>query len=63
VVTALWTLATVLRLERVRVPARDWQVLLGDLTTWLSLLVPPFAFALMLAGIAWVADAYRRTRE
>ena len=63
IVSLLWTLATALRVERLRLPEQGWQVLLTDPAFWLSVLVPPVALALMLAGIVWVASTYRRTRE
>jgi hypothetical protein len=49
--SALWAVATVLRLYRVWVPAVGWQKAVEGPRLWVSLILPPLMFAAVLAAI------------
>jgi hypothetical protein len=60
VVTALWTAATVLRIDRIWVPGLGWPAVLAHPFTWVSLLLPPAVFGGMLfAAARYLARADR----
>lgn len=63
IVTALWTIATVLRMQRAWVPGHSWPVVLSDPFAWISLLLPPLVFALVLIGMSRVADGHGQARR
>ncbi len=52
VVTGLWTVATLLRVERVWVPRIGWWSIIHGPWLWVSLGVPPFLFAAIIAVMA-----------
>lgn len=52
IVSSLWTLATCLRIERTW---NSWSAVLGSAFAWVSLVLPPLVFALLLIGISRVA--------
>jgi len=51
VMTGLWTLATILRVNRVWVPLEGWQSVVEGPWIWISLILPPAMFAVILAAI------------
>jgi hypothetical protein len=51
ITTGLWTVATVLRVQRVWVPIMGWHAVLGSVYTWVSLFLPPWMFAIILLSI------------
>jgi len=53
IVTALWTVATWLRVNRVWLPVMDWPEIWSSGFTWLSLLLPPAAFGAILFAVGW----------
>jgi hypothetical protein len=55
IVSGLWTVATCLRIQRAW---GGWPAVLGSPFTWISLLLPPLVFAIVLIAMNWVA---RRT--
>jgi hypothetical protein len=57
IVTALWTIATVTRMQRIWVPMMGWPAVLGNLYTWASLLLPPWMFAIILLAVKRLAMA------
>jgi hypothetical protein len=61
IVTALWTVATVLRIHRVWVPEMGWSTVLASVYTWISLLLPPWMFAIVLLGVTRLAAARQRS--
>lgn len=61
VVTALWTAATLLRVDRVWVPGTGWEHVLHGSWLWLSLGSPPLLFALVLAYVHQVIRFRRRS--
>ncbi len=60
VVTALWTAATLLRIDRVWVPRAGWDRVLHGSWLWLSLGVPPIIFALFLGYVRQAIGLRRR---
>jgi hypothetical protein len=50
-VSGLWSAATFLRVERVWVPITGWDEVLEGPWLWLSLLIPPVMFAVILLSI------------
>jgi hypothetical protein len=56
IVSVLWTVATCLRMQRTW---GGWPFVLGDPYTWVSLLLPPAVFALLLIGISRIAQRPR----
>jgi hypothetical protein len=59
VVSGLWTVATALRIESVWVPGAGWAAVLNSGFTWISLLVPPLMFAVILGAMSRVAGRPR----
>ncbi len=55
IVSGIWTIATLLRMDRVWVPGRGWPAVLDDGVTWASLLAPPLTFAAVLLFVSVVA--------
>jgi hypothetical protein len=53
VVSGLWTIATCLRIQRTW---GGWPAAAGNPYTWVSLLLPPVIFALLLIGVSRVAQ-------
>jgi hypothetical protein len=51
VVSMLWTVATLLRINRVWVPMTGWEGVIEGPWMWMSLLGPPLIFALILVAI------------
>ena len=51
IVTILWTIATLLRIRRSAVAAQGWLTVIESPLTWVALTLPPFVFALILAGV------------
>ncbi len=51
VVSVIWTIATVLRMHRVWVPVLGWNGVLGSLYAWVTLLLPPWMFAIILLAV------------
>jgi len=60
VVTGLWTLATLLRVERVWVTVVDWRGVFAGHWIWISLLLPPTMFAVVLRAIYQLGKAPRK---
>jgi hypothetical protein len=60
VVTALWTAATLLRIERVWVPRAGWDHVLRQPWLWLSLSAPPLIFALLFIYVHHAIELRRR---
>jgi hypothetical protein len=60
VVTALWTTATVFRIDRVWVPRAGWDGVLHGSWLWLSLGVPPVIFALVVTYVCQVIRIRQR---
>jgi hypothetical protein len=58
-VSALWELATLLRIRRVWVPQVGWHRLIGGPWMWISFIVPPCLFALILGAIQNATDDRR----
>lgn len=54
VVSILWTVATILRMQRTWPPGRGWVATVSDAFTWISLLAPPLIFALVLFAMSRV---------
>jgi hypothetical protein len=50
-VSGLWTLATLPRVNRVWVPLIGWHDLIGGPWLWISLIIPPIMFGLILIVI------------
>lgn len=50
-VSGLWTVATLLRINRVWVPLVGWHRVIEGPWMWTSLIAPPLIFALILAAI------------
>jgi hypothetical protein len=61
IVTTLWTVASVLRIQRTWVPGTAWPVILGDVYTWVSLFLPPLLFAIILLAVKRIAAAGGRS--
>jgi hypothetical protein len=55
VVSALWTVATGLRILRVWVPQAGWPAVISSAVTWAGLLVPPLMFAIILIAMSRIA--------
>jgi hypothetical protein len=55
VVSGLWVVATWLRIQRFWVPGLGWSAVLDSTFTWVSLLIPPLVFAIVLAGMSRIA--------
>ena len=55
IVSGLWLVATFLRIQRVWVPGLGWPAVLNSTFTWISLLVPPPLFAIVLAAMSRIA--------
>jgi len=51
VVSGLWTAATVLRLYTAWVPFESWRFAVEGQWIWISLIIPPVMFAVILAAI------------
>jgi hypothetical protein len=60
IVSALWTIATGLRIDRTWVPIVGWPAVLSSAFTWTSLFIPPLMFAIILLAIKRIADAGNR---
>jgi hypothetical protein len=60
IVTALWTAATLLRIQRVWVPHASWDHLLHEPWLWLSLGAPPVIFALLFIYVQQAIELRRR---
>ena len=58
-VSGLWTAATILRIDRVWVPVFGWNGVLGNVYTWVSLLLPPWIFAVILLAVKRVESTGR----
>jgi len=56
IVSALWTVATLFRVSRVWVPVEGWQAIVGGPWLWLTLLLPPVMFGLIILAVRQVAD-------
>ena len=54
-VSTLWLIPTVIRMDRVWTGGHDWSAILARPITWYSLLVPPVAFAVLLAVVGMIA--------
>lgn len=63
VVTALWTAATVLRIDRAWVPRAGWDGVLQVPWLWLSLGAPPVIFALVFTYVCQVIRVRQRIVE
>jgi hypothetical protein len=50
-VSVLWTIATLLRIDRVWVPAVGWHRALGGPWLWITLIGPPLIFALIIGAV------------
>ena len=59
VVTGLWTVATILRMNRIWVPVLGWHGVFANVYTWISLLLPPLIFAVILLAVKRIAVADR----
>jgi len=55
IVSGLWIVATWLRIQRVWVPGLGWPALLDSPFTWISLLIPPLVFAIVLVAMSQIA--------
>jgi hypothetical protein len=55
VVTILWTISTVLRMQRVWVPIMGWHAVTGSVYTWVSLFLPPWMFAIVMLAMKRLA--------
>jgi hypothetical protein len=53
VMSALWMVATLLRIHRVWVPLVGWEGALAGPWMWISLILPPVMFAAILLAI-WI---------
>jgi hypothetical protein len=60
IVTGLWTVSTVLRMQRVWVPIMGWPAVAGSVYTWVSLFLPPWMFAIILLAMKRIAVARRQ---
>lgn len=60
IVTGLWTAATVLRMQRVWAPIMGWPTILASVYTWVSLLLPPWMFAIIMLAIKRVVMGRQR---
>jgi hypothetical protein len=58
-VTGLWTAATILRMNRVWVPVLGWHGVLENIYTWVSLLLPPWIFAVVLLAVKRIDSTNR----
>ena len=50
-VSGLWTVAALLRIDRVWVPLIGWHRIIGGLWIWISLVAPPLIFALVIGAV------------
>jgi hypothetical protein len=50
-VSALWIAATLLRIHRLWAPLEGWQSALDGPWIWISLILPPLMFAVILVGV------------
>ncbi len=57
VVSGLWTVATVLRIDSVWVSLVGWQNAVEDPFLWINLILPPSMFAVILAAIHQIKTA------
>lgn len=57
IVTGLWTVATLVRIHRHWVPVLGWPGVIGSVYTWVSLLLPPWMFAIILLAAKRLAPA------
>jgi hypothetical protein len=56
VVTVLWTISTVLRINRTWVPVMGWHAVIGSVYTWISLFLPPWMFAIVMLALKRLAS-------
>ena len=59
VVSALWTIATGIRVIRVWLPIEGWQGVFAGPWLWLELLLPPLMFGSIILAVRQVADNRR----
>src|SRR5271155_1572780 len=55
VVSVLWIAATLLRIHRVWVPLVGWQGALAGPWMWISLILPPLMFAVILVAVYYIS--------
>jgi hypothetical protein len=63
IVTVLWTTATVWRMRHLWVPTTGWASLMPNELAWISLLVPPVMFAIVLAAVRRLGGTGRRRHD
>jgi hypothetical protein len=57
IVSGLWTVATLERVQRVWVQSFGWPAILGNPLTWVSLFMPPLMFAIILLAAKRIGAA------
>jgi hypothetical protein len=61
IVTGLWIVATILRMQRVWVPGVGWPAVLGNVYTWIELFLPQWMFAIILLAVERLAMPHGRS--
>jgi hypothetical protein len=59
IVTGLWTVATIMRIQGVWVPQVGWSAVLCSVYFWLSLIIPPWLFATVMLAVKRTATTRR----
>jgi hypothetical protein len=59
IVTVIWTVATVLRVQREWVPLVGWPAVLGGGLFWISVVLPPWMFAVILLAVKRISVGLR----
>jgi hypothetical protein len=60
IVSGLWTVATVMRIQRAWAPVPGWPAVLGNPLAWVSLFMPPLMFAIILLAMKRIATERQR---
>lgn len=63
VVSALWVVQTLIRMDRVWTGGHDWDAILYRQITWCSLLLPPVAFMVLLIVVRVIAEHQERADD
>lgn len=59
VTSAFWTAATLLRMHYANVNGTAWMDMMANQVVWISLLLPPLMFAVIIAAVRCVIRTHR----
>jgi hypothetical protein len=62
VLTTIWTSADILRMQRFWVPVRGWEAISSNALTWVTRLLPPALFGIILLISCALKKAITSTR-